>query len=83
VVADRGAAASSDRAEGETVLRRADEEQDAVALAVVLALALALALALGSVLQPPEPGERGWKHTVIAYPGQVTWVQLTSNTAGE
>jgi FtsP/CotA-like multicopper oxidase with cupredoxin domain len=42
-----------------------------------------VALSPGSVPQQLEPGERGWKDTVIAYPGQVTRVQLTFATAGQ
>jgi FtsP/CotA-like multicopper oxidase with cupredoxin domain len=37
----------------------------------------------GSVPQPPEPWETGVKDTVIAYPGQVTRVRMTFNTAGQ
>ncbi len=36
-----------------------------------------------AALQPPEPGERGWKDTVIAYPGQVTRVRMRFGTAGQ
>ncbi len=40
-------------------------------------------LAPGSTPAPPEPWERGHKDTVIAYPGQVTRVRVTFNTAGQ
>jgi FtsP/CotA-like multicopper oxidase with cupredoxin domain len=40
-------------------------------------------LAPGSQPRPPEPGERGWKDTVIAYPGQVTRVRMRFGTAGQ
>ena len=32
---------------------------------------------------PPEPWERGFKDTVIAYPGQVTRVRAFFNTPGQ
>jgi len=32
---------------------------------------------------PPEPGETGFKDTVIAYPGQVTRVRAQFTTAGQ
>ena len=31
---------------------------------------------------PPEPNELGWKDTVVAYPGQVTRINATFDTAG-
>ena len=31
----------------------------------------------------PPPWERGWKDTVIAYPGQVTRVRMKFNTPGQ
>jgi FtsP/CotA-like multicopper oxidase with cupredoxin domain len=37
----------------------------------------------GSMPQPPEPWETGVKDTVVAYPGQVTRVRMTFNTAGQ
>jgi FtsP/CotA-like multicopper oxidase with cupredoxin domain len=37
----------------------------------------------GSTPSPPEPWERGWKDTVIAYPGQVTRVRVRFETAGQ
>jgi FtsP/CotA-like multicopper oxidase with cupredoxin domain len=37
----------------------------------------------GSVPQPPEPWENGFKDTVIAYPGQVTRVRAQFNTPGQ
>jgi spore coat protein A, manganese oxidase len=37
----------------------------------------------GSLPRPPEPWETGVKDTVIAYPGQVTRVRMTFNTAGQ
>ncbi len=37
----------------------------------------------GSVPQPPEPWETGFKDTVIAYPGQVTRVRAQFNTPGQ
>jgi spore coat protein A, manganese oxidase len=33
--------------------------------------------------RPPEPWERGWKDTVIAYPGEVTRIRLKFETAGQ
>jgi spore coat protein A, manganese oxidase len=37
----------------------------------------------GSPPLPPEPWERGWKDTVIAYPGQVTRVRMRFENAGQ
>ncbi|MDH3306027.1 MAG: multicopper oxidase [Acidimicrobiia bacterium] len=37
----------------------------------------------GSPTQPPEPWERGFKDTVIAYPGQVTRIRAQFNTPGQ
>ncbi|MGE0826648.1 MAG: multicopper oxidase family protein [Candidatus Binatia bacterium] len=37
----------------------------------------------GSVPNPPEPWETGFKDTVIAYPGQVTRVRVRFNTPGQ
>ena len=37
----------------------------------------------GSTPTPPEPWERGYKDTVIAYPGQVTRVRAQFNTPGQ
>jgi spore coat protein A len=37
----------------------------------------------GSVALPPEPGETGFKDTVLAYPGQVTRVRAQFNTPGQ
>lgn len=37
----------------------------------------------GSVPQPPEPWETGFKDTVIAYPGQVTRIKAQFNTPGQ
>jgi spore coat protein A len=37
----------------------------------------------GSVPQPPEPWEAGFKDTVIAYPGQVTRVRMQFTQAGQ
>jgi len=37
----------------------------------------------GSVSQPPEPWENGFKDTVLAYPGQVTRVRATFGTPGQ
>jgi spore coat protein A, manganese oxidase len=37
----------------------------------------------GSMPQPPELWETGVKDTVVAYPGQVTRVRMTFNTAGQ
>lgn len=37
----------------------------------------------GSIAQPPEPWESGFKDTVIAYPGQVTRVRGLFNTPGQ
>jgi FtsP/CotA-like multicopper oxidase with cupredoxin domain len=37
----------------------------------------------GSVPQPPEPWETGFKDTVIAYPGQVTRIRAQFNTPGQ
>lgn len=31
----------------------------------------------------PEPGERGWKDTVVAYPGEVTRVRMRFDQAGQ
>ena len=31
----------------------------------------------------PEPGERGWKDTVISYPGTVTRIRMTFHNAGQ
>jgi FtsP/CotA-like multicopper oxidase with cupredoxin domain len=36
-----------------------------------------------SVVQPPQPWERGFKDTVITYPGQVTRVRVKFATAGQ
>jgi FtsP/CotA-like multicopper oxidase with cupredoxin domain len=33
--------------------------------------------------RPPEPWERGWKDTVVAYPSEVTRVKLRFHTAGQ
>jgi FtsP/CotA-like multicopper oxidase with cupredoxin domain len=40
-------------------------------------------LAEGSSPRPPEPSERGWKDTVIAYPSQVTRVRMRFLGAGQ
>ena len=40
-------------------------------------------VAPGSVPEPPEPWETGFKDTVISYPGEVTRVRLQFNTAGQ
>ena len=40
-------------------------------------------LAPGSLPQPPEPNENGFKDTVTAYPGQVTRVRATFSTPGQ
>jgi spore coat protein A, manganese oxidase len=37
----------------------------------------------GSIPEPPEPWETGFKDTVIAYPGQVTRVKARFNTPGQ
>jgi len=37
----------------------------------------------GSVAQPPEPWETGFKDTVTAYPGQVTRIRAQFNTPGQ
>jgi spore coat protein A, manganese oxidase len=37
----------------------------------------------GSVPRQAEPGENGWKDTVIAYPGEVTRVRATFETPGQ
>jgi FtsP/CotA-like multicopper oxidase with cupredoxin domain len=37
----------------------------------------------GSTPRPPEIWERGWKDTVIAYPGEVTRVRMRFETAGQ
>ena len=37
----------------------------------------------GSIPTPPEPWERGFKDTVIAYPGQVTRVRMKFGTPGQ
>jgi len=37
----------------------------------------------GSLPQPPEPWESGFKDTVIAYPGQVTRIRAQFNTPGQ
>ena len=37
----------------------------------------------GSVPQPPEPWETGYKDTVIAYPGQVTRIRAQFKTPGQ
>ena len=37
----------------------------------------------GSLPQPPEPWETGFKDTVTAYPGQVTRVRAQFNTPGQ
>lgn len=33
--------------------------------------------------RPPEPGEVGWKDTVIAYPGEVTRIRMRFDRAGQ
>ena len=33
--------------------------------------------------RPPEPGETGWKDTVVAYPGEVTRVRMKFGSAGQ
>ncbi|WP_307844458.1 multicopper oxidase domain-containing protein [Actinotalea solisilvae] len=33
--------------------------------------------------RPPEPGERGWKDTVVAYPGEVTRIRMRFDRAGQ
>jgi FtsP/CotA-like multicopper oxidase with cupredoxin domain len=38
---------------------------------------------VGSERIPPEPWERGLKDTVVAFPGQVTRVRATFDTAGQ
>lgn len=38
---------------------------------------------LDGIITPPEPWETGFKDTVIAYPGQVTRVRATFDTAGQ
>ncbi|MEO5726294.1 MAG: multicopper oxidase domain-containing protein, partial [Byssovorax sp.] len=40
-------------------------------------------VAPGSQPAPPDPGETGFKDTVIAYPGQVTRVRMKFETAGQ
>jgi len=35
------------------------------------------------LVTPPEPGETGFKDTVIAYPGQVTRVKAKFDNAGQ
>jgi len=40
-------------------------------------------LAEGSEPRPPDPGEGGWKDTVIAYPGEVTRVRMRFDTEGQ
>jgi spore coat protein A len=40
-------------------------------------------VASGSVPEPPEPGETGFKDTVIAYPGQVTRIRAQFKTPGQ
>jgi FtsP/CotA-like multicopper oxidase with cupredoxin domain len=40
-------------------------------------------LAPGSIPQPPEPWEEGFKDTVIAYPEQVTRVRMRFDNAGQ
>lgn len=42
-----------------------------------------VAVVPGSLSQPPEPWETGFKDTVIAYPGQVTRVRAQFNTPGQ
>jgi FtsP/CotA-like multicopper oxidase with cupredoxin domain len=37
----------------------------------------------GSTPEPPQPGEAGFKDTVIAYPEQVTRVRLRFDNAGQ
>jgi FtsP/CotA-like multicopper oxidase with cupredoxin domain len=37
----------------------------------------------GSLAQPPEPWETGFKDTVTAYPGQVTRIRAQFNTPGQ
>ncbi len=36
-----------------------------------------------SPVRPPEPGETGWKDTVIAYPGEVTRIRMRFGNAGQ
>jgi FtsP/CotA-like multicopper oxidase with cupredoxin domain len=40
-------------------------------------------VAPGSMPEPPEPWETGFKDTVISYPGEVTRVRLQFNTPGQ
>ena len=40
-------------------------------------------VAPGSAPVPPTPGERGWKDTVTAYPGQVTRVRMRFDEPGQ
>ena len=42
-----------------------------------------LQVVAGSMPTPPEPWEKGFKDTVIAYPGQVTRVKAQFNTPGQ
>jgi spore coat protein A, manganese oxidase len=42
-----------------------------------------VAVAEGSLPMPPEAWESGWKDTVIAYPGQVTRVQMRFDVPGQ
>jgi FtsP/CotA-like multicopper oxidase with cupredoxin domain len=42
-----------------------------------------LRVAPGAEARPAEPWERGWKDTVIAYPGEVTRVRLRFEVAGQ
>jgi FtsP/CotA-like multicopper oxidase with cupredoxin domain len=38
---------------------------------------------LSGVVRPPEPWERGFKDTVIAYPGEVTRIRAQFKTTGQ
>ncbi|MCK6209096.1 multicopper oxidase domain-containing protein [Georgenia sp. EYE_87] len=40
-------------------------------------------IAEDSEARPPDPGEDGWKDTVIAYPGEVTRVRMRFDGAGQ
>ncbi|PFG38115.1 FtsP/CotA-like multicopper oxidase with cupredoxin domain [Georgenia soli] len=40
-------------------------------------------VASGSQVRPPEPGEEGWKETVIAYPGEVTRLRMRFTVPGQ
>ena len=33
--------------------------------------------------RPPDPGENGWKDTVIAYPGEVTRIRMRFDRGGQ